>query len=378
MTIISGTYEVSAIAAGHVVSTVAGIVAENYQTVQQDFYLQPICDAFADDVESGNQGWTVQTPWAITTESSHSATHSWTDSPGGNYQNGRNISLTSPVFDLSGYTGVTLSFWHTYDTEAGWDFCYVEYSTDGGQSWSGVTSYNGPGHFTWTKQELSVPGLDSVADARIRFRFESDTSWVEDGWHLDDITLSGGGPACQSPLAPTAEFTTNSPVTLGEPMVFTNQTAGTAPLSYWWNFGDGLGTSTAVDPTYTYLSTGTFTVTLVATNSVGVDSVSHPVEVEAPGCVEVVGVTIGGETGGAPGVYTFTASFDPPNASPPITFEWDNGDTAQATVRTLGEGIYTLVVTATNCTGAVVTDMHTIAIERPRLYYYLPLVVKNP
>ena len=85
MTVISGTYDVSAIAASHVVSTVTGIVAENYQTVQQDFYLHPICDAFADDVEIGQPGWTAQTPWAITTESSHSATHSWTDSPGGNY-----------------------------------------------------------------------------------------------------------------------------------------------------------------------------------------------------------------------------------------------------------------------------------------------------
>jgi PKD repeat protein len=201
---------------------------------------------------------------------------------------------------------------------------------------------------------------------------------VADGWHVDDVAISGGGPACQPPLAPGAEFSSNSPVTLGDSMIFTNQTTGTVPLSYSWNFGDGLGTSTAVDPTYTYLSIGTFTVTLVATNSVGVDSVSHPVVVEAPPCVDVVGVTIGGETSGAPGVYTFTASFEPANASLPVTFEWDNGDMTPDTVRTLGEGVYTLVVTATNCTGAVVTDTHTIAIEQPRLYFYLPLVVKNP
>ncbi len=281
MTIISGTYEVSAIAAGHVVSTVTGIMAGNYQTVQQDFYLHPICDAFADDVESGNLGWTAQTPWAITTESSQSATHSWTDSPGGSYSNNRNISLTSPVFDLSGYTGVTLSFWHIYDTEAGWDTCNVEYSTDGGQSWSlPVASYNGPGHTTWTKQELSVPELDGVAGARIRFRFYSDGSQVYDGWHVDDIALSGGGPACQPPLAPGAEFSSNSPVTLGEQMIFTNQTTGTAPFSFWWDFGDGLETSIEVNPSYTYLSAGTFTVTLTATNSVGVDSTSHLVVVE--------------------------------------------------------------------------------------------------
>jgi len=36
------------------------------------------------------------------------------------------------------------------------------------------------------------------------------------------------------------------------------------------------------------------------------------------------------------------------------------------------------VVTATNCTGAVATDVHEIAIEQPRFYFYLPLVLKSP
>ena len=378
MLVISDTYDISAVAADHAPATVTGVRAENYQTVQQDFSLSPICDAFADDVESGNQGWTAQAPWAITTESSHSPTHSWTDSPGGNYGNNRNTSLTSAVMDLSTYTGVTLDFWHIYDTEPGWDFCYVEYSTNGGSTWTTAASYSGYGHNTYTQEEIPLSGLDGQANARIRFRFYSDTNTVANGWHVDDITLSGGGPACQPALAPTAEFSSNSPVTLGEPMLLTNQTAGTEPLTYWWDFGDGLGTSATVDPTYTYLSAGTFTVTLTATNSLGVDSVSHPVVVEPPPCVDVVGVTIGGETSGAPGVYTFTASLEPGNASPPITWAWDNGDSTATSIRTLGEGVYTLVVTATNCTGAVATDSHAIAIEQPRLYFYLPLVVKNP
>jgi carboxypeptidase T len=79
--------------------------------------------------------------------------------------------------------------------------------------------------------------------------------------------------------APTAEFTSNSPVPLGSTVVFTNRTTGTPSFGYLWDFGDGLGTSTDSDPTYLYPNTGTFTVTLVATNSLGSDSVSHPVTV---------------------------------------------------------------------------------------------------
>ena len=119
-------------------------------------------------------------------------------------------------------------------------------------------------------------------------------------------------------------------------------------------------------------------MTLVATNSLGVDSVSHPVVVEPPPCVDVTGVTIDGATSGEPGVYTFTAGLEPGNASPPITWEWDNGDSTATSVRTLDEGVYTLMMTATNCTGALVTDTHIIAVERPRLYFYLPIVVKSP
>jgi hypothetical protein len=82
--------------------------------------------------------------------------------------------------------------------------------------------------------------------------------------------------------APVAEFTSNSPVAFGHPVTFANLTTGTLPMDYDWDFGDGLGRSTARAPSYTYPSTGTFTVTLVATNSLGSANVSHPVVV-APG-----------------------------------------------------------------------------------------------
>jgi PKD repeat protein len=231
-----------------------------------------------DDVENGNIGWTPQAPWAITAVSSHSPTHSWTDSPGGNYQNYANTSLTSPVLDLTGYTGMTLSFWHTYATESGYDYCYVEYSTNGGSTWTAAATYNGTSA-AWTQQTIPLSALDNQPNARIRFQFTSDVSIVYDGWHIDDIQLIGGGSACEPQVPPVAEFSSNSPVMLGEPMVFTNLTSGTPPVDYEWDFGDGSGTSTEENPTYTYQAAGTYVVTLVATNALGSDSVQHEVEV---------------------------------------------------------------------------------------------------
>jgi PKD repeat protein len=50
--------------------------------------------------------------------------------------------------------------------------------------------------------------------------------------------------------------------------------------SYLWDFGDG-ATSIAVNPTHTYSNAGTYQVTLIATNSCGVDSSSQIVTLKA-------------------------------------------------------------------------------------------------
>ncbi len=73
-------------------------------------------------------------------------------------------------------------------------------------------------------------------------------------------------------------------------------------------------------------------------------------------------VIIAGASTGAPGVYTFTTSYLPANATLPITYTWDDGGTAATSVRTLGQGAHILVVTVTNPAGTAVTSTHTIVI----------------
>jgi PKD repeat protein len=375
-----GTWTMQATAAQHVAQTATVNVSGD---VQQDFYLSPICDVFADDVENGNLGWTAQSPWAITTEASHSPTHSWTDSPGGDYTSNRNISLTSPVWDLSDYTGTTLGFWHIYDTEPGYDFCTVEYSINGGSTWTVAASYDGYGQTTWMQEEIPLPGLDGQVNARIRFHFTSDVSLVADGWHVDDIVLTGGGPACVPAVAPTAEFTSNSPVIVGEPMAFTNQTTGTQPMEYLWDFGDGIGTSTETDPSYVYAATGSYTVTLVATNSLGSDMVEHAVVVLPSPCEAVTdaGFSWAPEQPltGQEVVFTGVAS-----GTAPIAFDWAFGDgtTGHGEVVTHTYAVsdtYTVVLTATNGCGSQVVE-HDVVVLRPVVtyYIYLPIVLREP
>lgn len=102
----------------------------------------------------------------------------------------------------------------------------------------------------------------------------------------DDPNADGGGtfyvPVTMTiSAAPLCGFETNSPVNVGETVYFTNTTMGDQPMSYAWDLGDG-ASSTLVNPTHVYNASGLYTVTLVATNSIGIGSCSQVVEVNGP------------------------------------------------------------------------------------------------
>jgi len=85
---------------------------------------------------------------------------------------------------------------------------------------------------------------------------------------LPDGRIVMGGPF----VAPTAAFTPSATeVVVGEVITFTNESTGTPPLSYAWNFGDGT-TSTEENPTHAYTAAGAYTVTLTVTSPFGEDT----------------------------------------------------------------------------------------------------------
>ncbi|MEX1312230.1 MAG: M14 family zinc carboxypeptidase [Candidatus Sulfomarinibacteraceae bacterium] len=186
----AGTYEVTATAPGHYGETVVGIVAVQGNTTTLDFDLDPFAKALADDVELGNIGWAADPPWDIVSNQSHSPLHSWHESPGGDSPDGANISLEAPPLDFRGVAGVELSFWHRYAIESNYDYGHVEWSSDGGASWHEVATYTGT-QSAWSRVRIPLPGLDDAGDARVRFRYTSDSNTNYDGWYIDDIVIEG-------------------------------------------------------------------------------------------------------------------------------------------------------------------------------------------
>ena len=185
-----GTYDVGAKGPGHFGASVTGVVAAQGNTTNQDFVLDPFARTLSDDVESGNIGWTAEPSWAIVSNLSHSPVSSWHESPGGNSPDSANMSLETPPVDFRSTTDVRLIFWHRYAIESNYDYGHVEWSSDGGGSWHEVATYTGT-QSSWTRVEIPLPGLDAAGNARVRFRYTSDSNTNYDGWYIDDISLGG-------------------------------------------------------------------------------------------------------------------------------------------------------------------------------------------
>ncbi|MBS1492799.1 MAG: T9SS type A sorting domain-containing protein [Bacteroidetes bacterium] len=146
---------------------------------------------FADSAEQTFSKWTTNGTWAQTTLQSHTPTHSFTDSPTGNYQNNADNSMTlATSINIASYPVVFLNFWHRYATEAGYDYCNVEVSSDNGTTWQTAASYNGT-LSTWTQVSLDITAYaGGSSNLKIRFRLTADGGTVADGWYVDDIKLT--------------------------------------------------------------------------------------------------------------------------------------------------------------------------------------------
>ena len=143
---------------------------------------------FADSAENGTSNWTYGTGWAINTTNYHSPTHSFAYP---NYAANVNssLSLNFPL-NLSSYPVAFLEFWHRYDVETGYDYCYVEVSSDNGSTWQNVATYNGT-MTTWTKQSFDISSMvNSSSNVRVRFRLTSDVGVQNTGWYVDDIKIT--------------------------------------------------------------------------------------------------------------------------------------------------------------------------------------------
>lgn len=170
--------------------------------------------SISDDMENGGGFWSPShgagtLDWALGTGNPHSGASAWFSSDPG--------SVSDQYLSTAGLVAVPasgqLGFWHSYDTEAGFDGGVVEVSTDG-VVWNDLGPYMTQGGYNSTISVSygspiggraafsgnsggyveTLVNLDSYSgqDVYIRFRMASDSSVTGTGWYIDDVSLIGG------------------------------------------------------------------------------------------------------------------------------------------------------------------------------------------
>jgi uncharacterized repeat protein (TIGR01451 family) len=157
---------------------------------------------------------------------------------------------------------------------------------------------------------------------------------------------------------PKASFTTNpSPawIQVGQSVVFTSTSTGTANLTYAWDFGDKT-TGSGVTATHTYTTVGDYTVKLTVTNSFGSDSATAKVDFPAIAAFTTsAGLPVIIQNGDT---VTFTNNS---TGTAPLSYSWNFGDGSAADTSQspqhvyTGPGPYTATLTASNAYGSAST-----------------------
>ena len=141
---------------------------------------------FYDDFESGTGKWNLQGNWGITNDGGNMVL---TDSPNGNYSGNQNVSATvaNPI-DLSHVYEAQLGFRAKWDLESGYDFVFVEVSSDG-SNWNVLDSFSGT-QSTYIDQNYDLSAYIG-SQLRLRFRLRTDYYVNKDGIYIDDVRVIG-------------------------------------------------------------------------------------------------------------------------------------------------------------------------------------------
>ncbi len=165
----------------------------------------------------------------------------------------------------------------------------------------------------------------------------------------DYITVTAAPPP-----APTAAFTgTPTSGTAFVHVTFTDQSTN-SPTSWAWSFGDG-GVSTARNPSHTYATVGSYSVTLTAANAGGSDvetKQNYITVFAAPPPAPDAAFAASAVSGVAP----LPVSFTDQSTNSPTNWAWSFGDGGTSTVRNpshtyAAPGSYTVTLTAANSGG---------------------------
>ncbi len=186
--------------------------------------------------------------------------------------------------------------------------------------------------FTWTAPAMSGPVTFTGAGVS----GNADGSTTLDGAARVSASVNVTGGAN---VAPIARITGPSTGTVGAAVSFDGSTSSDADgtiATYLWNFGDNTAGATATPPAHTYATAGTFHVTLIVTDNLGLVSATttHDIVISAVGTHQPPVAKAGGPYTGTVGTaVVFSGSTSTVDTGLVASYSWNFGDnSALATV----------------------------------------------
>jgi len=242
-------------------------------------------------------------------------------------------------------------------------FSHAPSSPEAGQQVTFTASASGgsaPYNFSWSFGDKSAASGNSSLHI-----------YTSSGSYMVILTVrdANGGVANSSQTvtvatAPTVSFTYDpvSPET-SLPVTFTaNLSGGVSPLAFNWSFGDGSFSMTN-PASHAYFTSGTFTVTLDATDSNGVNASSSQIIIVAPAFTVGFANSPASPEADQPVTFTATQSGGVGN----VSFSWYFGDNSSSTENPATHtyttsGSFLVSVTATDADGVGTTSNQTVTV----------------
>jgi hypothetical protein len=140
-----------------------------------------------DSAENGTTNFPTMTNWSIVTNKYLSPTHSF---KGACTNNGVNQMVSVPL-NVASYPAVYLSWYQKFALEGGYDYGFVDVSSNNGTTWSRLATFNGVDSSTWKLQSFNItPYVNGSTNMVVRFRDSCDTNTNWDGWYVDNINVT--------------------------------------------------------------------------------------------------------------------------------------------------------------------------------------------